>query len=194
MKKCELCGDTFKVGHDKDFCTCGGKWTTGEYLGLKREQVEDTLARLGIEVDPKHIEAGLGEVHDLTHESKLPEFSFSRPSDQYIKLNVPGQRGQVLLDAHQIINGERQDVYGSPEDSFALIAQYWNTYLKSRSWKVAKERSVDHLIGEFVDIVTAQDVALMMTLFKVAREANQHKRDNIVDAAGYLGIYGSMQG
>jgi len=88
-------------------------------------------------------------------------------------------RGQVLLDAHQIINGERQNVYGSPEDSFALIASYWNVYL------------APHM--KAFGALTATDVALMMTLFKIAREANQHKRDNIVDAAGYLGIYGSMQ-
>jgi hypothetical protein len=89
------------------------------------------------------------------------------------------KRGSVLEEAITTINGERQDVYGSPEDSFAIIADYWNVYLG----------------GEAVGVrVNAQDVALMMTLFKIAREANQHKRDNILDAAGYLGIYADMQG
>lgn len=95
------------------------------------------------------------------------------------------QRGQVLLDAHKVINGERQNVYGSPEDSFALIARYWQTYLESAGVVVIKDTQPRSL--------AAEDVALMMTLFKIAREANQHKADNIVDAAGYLGIYGSMQ-
>lgn len=90
------------------------------------------------------------------------------------------KRGRVLLDAHTIINGERQNVYGAPEDSFALIASYWNTYLRSKGLLNAVRLDAD-------------DVALMMTLFKIAREANQHKRDNIVDAASYLGIYGTMQ-
>lgn len=90
------------------------------------------------------------------------------------------KRGRVLLDAHTIINGERQNVYGAPEDSFALIASYWNTYLRSKGLLNAVRLDAD-------------DVALMMTLLKIAREANQHKRDNIVDAAGYLGIYGTMQ-
>lgn len=94
-----------------------------------------------------------------------------------------GKRGRVLLDAHTVINGERQDVYGAPEDSFKLIAQYWSTYLGSKG----------HALIDGRDIINADDVALMMTLLKVAREANQHKRDNIVDAAGYLGIYGTMQ-
>jgi hypothetical protein len=34
----------------------------------------------------------------------------------------------------------------------------------------------------------------MMVLFKMARQQNQHKNDNLVDAAGYLGILGSMGG
>ena len=93
------------------------------------------------------------------------------------------KRGKVLEEAMEIINGERQDVYGSPEDSFALISDYWTTYVRSRSPEVANAGFC----------LFADDVAIMMTLFKIAREANQHKRDNIVDAAGYLGIYADMQ-
>ena len=92
--------------------------------------------------------------------------------------SLPPQRGAVLHEAINTINGERQDVYGSPEDSFSIIADYWTTYLGD----------------QMTDRITAGDVALMMTLFKIAREANQHKRDNIIDAAGYLGIYADMQG
>lgn len=90
------------------------------------------------------------------------------------------KRGKVLEKAMEVINGERQDVYGAPENSFKLIGEYWSTYLRNRK-------------SPF-NIVDAVDVAVMMTLFKIAREANQHKRDNIVDAAGYLGIYADMQG
>lgn len=87
-------------------------------------------------------------------------------------------RGQILRDALEVINGERQDVYGDPEDSFALIAEYWNVYLRDQN-------------HDFNDL-DSKDVAYMMTLFKLAREAHQHKRDNLVDAAGYLGIAGDM--
>ena len=96
---------------------------------------------------------------------------------------TPTQRGSVLSEAINIINGERQDVYGSPEDSFSLISDYWTTYLRSRSPEIANAGFC----------LFADDVALMMVLFKIAREANQHKRDNIIDAAGYLGIYADMQ-
>ena len=88
-------------------------------------------------------------------------------------------RGSVLSEAINVINGDRQDVYGSPEDSFKLIAHYWNIYLQH--------------MNKQIYAVEAKDVAIMMTLFKIAREANQHKRDNIVDAAGYLGIYADME-
>ena len=99
-------------------------------------------------------------------------------------------RGEVLAEALRTINGERQDVYGSPEDSFALIARYWQTYLESRpGLSTFMGAKPDH-----ADPLRAEDVAMMMTLFKIAREANQHKRDNLVDAAGYLGIYADMQG
>ena len=88
------------------------------------------------------------------------------------------RRGSVLAEAADVINGERQDVYGAPEDSFQLIAEYWSAYLKPKYDPAP---------------LGADDVAMMMVLFKIAREANQHKRDNIRDAAGYLGIYADMQ-
>jgi hypothetical protein len=89
-------------------------------------------------------------------------------------------RGTVLRDAMDTINGERQNTYGAPEDSFALIANFWNLYIWSK-----REQGQDSLESE--------DVAMLMVLFKVARELNQYKRDNVVDAAGYLGIYADMQ-
>ena len=98
-------------------------------------------------------------------------------------------RGYVLVEALDTINGERQDVYGSPEDSFALIAEYWNTFLRSTKSQRTNVRSEHFCIAD----LTPSDVAMMMTLFKIAREANQHKRDNCVDAVGYLGIYADMQ-
>ena len=90
------------------------------------------------------------------------------------------ERGAVILDAHEVINGERQDVYGAPEYSFDVIASLWSVFFKKH---------------KYLDVfITAQDVALMMALFKIAREICGAKNDNIVDAIGYLGIYGDMQG
>lgn len=91
-------------------------------------------------------------------------------------------RGTILLEAHRIINGERQQQYGSPEDSHAVIASMWNGYLDARE---------DARCGRGLD---ASDVAHMMVLFKLARQINgAGKRDNYVDAAGYLGIASDIQ-
>ena len=78
----------------------------------------------------------------------------------------------TLEKADNCINGERQDQYGSPEYSFALIAAYWTTY-------------IDHEDVQIKD----SDVAIMMTLFKIARMSGQKwAPDNAVDACGYLAI------
>lgn len=79
------------------------------------------------------------------------------------------KRGVVLAEAGKVINGERQDAYGNPEDSFAGIAVLWGWYLGRA--------------------LSPADVAMMMALLKFAREKNQRKRDNIVDACGYLALY-----
>lgn len=85
------------------------------------------------------------------------------------------QRGKKLFDAASaIINGERQTSYGDPEDSFTWIAQRWTQYLKGR-------------YGVSFDLLP-EDATFMMADFKMARECNQHKRDNIEDAVGYMGI------
>ena len=89
------------------------------------------------------------------------------------------KRGRVLLRALDIINGQRQQQYGNPEDSFPEIAHLWNWWLGSR----------------LNAPLTAQDVAMMMTAMKLAREKNgAGKSDNVADACGYLGLYEDMRG
>ena len=90
-------------------------------------------------------------------------------------------RGRILQEAHDIINGQRQTEYGNPEDSFGEIAFAWNWYLADRF--------------DDMPVITAADVAMMMALFKIAREkCGAGKKDNIRDACGYLGLYWDMKG
>lgn len=91
-------------------------------------------------------------------------------------------RGRVLDEAKHVITEERQDMYGHPENCFNLIAGLWNWWLYGRGL-LDPSRSED---------LQETDVAMMMTLLKVAREAKGFKRDNIVDACGYLGIYADL--
>jgi len=98
------------------------------------------------------------------------------------------ERGQVLLDAHKIINGDRQQSYGNPEDTHGVIAELWNGYLRAAARTQGKDISQ-------LPTIRQEDAALLMVLFKIARELNgAGVRDSAVDAAGYLGIYASMRG
>lgn len=78
----------------------------------------------------------------------------------------------ILDRAAEIVDGDRQSDYGTPERSLERIADHWNTYL------------FDELKPGCA--ISAKDVAMMMVLLKVSREAYSHKLDNLVDGAGYL--------
>jgi hypothetical protein len=81
--------------------------------------------------------------------------------------------GTLCDEAKGIITGERQDSYGAPEFSFAIIADYWTTYLG--------------LSGN--DALKQLDVAHMMMLFKLARcQGQKPARDNYRDLIGYADI------
>ena len=87
--------------------------------------------------------------------------------------NIKLLRESVLEDAKQCVCKDRNNIYGGPEDNFSCIAKFWNTYLNS--------------LGNEVSL-SSKDVAIMMTLFKLARlvTANSYHRDSWVDAIGYL--------
>lgn len=82
-------------------------------------------------------------------------------------------------EARKIVQGERQSAYGSPEDSFSAIAGLWNGYFAAR-------RGCHDL--------SAEDVANMMILLKVARNMRSCKRDNVVDVIGYAMCLARLQG
>jgi len=99
--------------------------------------------------------------------------SFKRPNEPLTAKTK--SRGGVLKKALETINGERQDEYGAPEDSFQIIADFWTTYLNPGVR------------------ITARQVSEMMMLFKIARMKGQKPRvDNYVDCAGYCGIAADM--
>lgn len=82
------------------------------------------------------------------------------------------KREEVLDAAKKCVCGNREQDYGSPEKSFDTIAMLWSGYL----------------IGKYgmTDVLEPKDVAAMMVLFKMARVATGHnKEDNWIDAAGY---------
>lgn len=87
---------------------------------------------------------------------------------------VATKRGEILNDAANCVMADRDMEYGDPEDSFAMIADLWTTYLQERV------------------VIRPRDVAAMMALLKIARISRSCKRDNWVDLAGYAACGGEL--
>lgn len=80
----------------------------------------------------------------------------------------------ILEEARSLVDGERQSAYGSPTQNIKDIAELWSVW--------------------FGREVTPRDVAMAMVLVKISREKNLHKKDNLVDLAGYAYIYNDKLG
>ncbi len=86
-------------------------------------------------------------------------------------------REEILRAANACVNGERDGQYGTPEDNFERIASLWNGYLR----------------GSITRLITPVDVAMMMTLLKVARSVSgEGSMDTFVDIAGYAACGGEL--
>lgn len=89
-------------------------------------------------------------------------------------------RKEILETAESIVNGEREEQYGTPENNFRIIGKLWEAYLGARR------------MGQ-IEFET-HDVAAMLALLKIARIASgQIKDDNWVDLAGYAACGGELQ-
>ena len=75
----------------------------------------------------------------------------------------------ACLEAFDLVNGERQQAYGEPSVCLRKIGRVWGAILG----------------GEDIEAGT---VAMMMVGLKVIREMASHKRDNLIDIAGYAEI------
>ena len=78
------------------------------------------------------------------------------------------ERGNVLLEAHKIINGDRQQSYGNPEDTHGVIAELWNGYMRAKNATIWGADAEPMRLPQ----LEPKDVALMMVLFKIGRELN----------------------
>lgn len=84
---------------------------------------------------------------------------------------LPGSREGILDEAARLTAGTRHCDYGHPRDDFARTALMW-TGIFAQKLRPGSQ-------------VTAMDIPLCMIAVKLARQAHRHKRDNLVDVAGY---------
>lgn len=92
-------------------------------------------------------------------------------------------RAEILDSAKKCVCEDRNGQYGEPEYSFRNIAEYWETYIRHNC--VSPEGRV---------CIRSLDVALMMTLFKIARIETADKiiNDSFIDAIGYIACGGDI--
>lgn len=78
----------------------------------------------------------------------------------------------IVGEAIAIVRGNRESVYGPPDQNFRTIAAFWSNWLSVRL-KTPLE-------------IDGADVCYLMQLMKLARLANSPRhRDSVVDVVGY---------
>lgn len=82
-------------------------------------------------------------------------------------------RATILDTAKEYVTKDRAATHGDAESNFNLIATYWGAHLDTE--------------------VSASDVAVMMTMLKLARiKGNPANSDNWIDGCGYLACGGEI--
>jgi hypothetical protein len=99
---------------------------------------------------------------------KLMEESYARTNWKpgEVRSVWPSEIESVTAEAERITTQERNHSYGPPHEDFAKV-----TGMALALWGRGPQTPKEH--------------AMYMVLVKLAREAHEHKRDNLVDIAGY---------
>lgn len=92
-----------------------------------------------------------------------------------------------ILDQAAIITGtDRNKSYGNPVTNLGDCAELWAAYLSGKY--AGKTAGFENTIGEFR--LSAEDVAWMNVLQKIARTYKAYTPDNYIDASAYAAIAG----
>lgn len=89
-------------------------------------------------------------------------------------------RGQLLEDARDATEKDRNDSYGEPTENFTETAALWSAYL----WPDGANGEVSWDPRD--SAISTTDFAVMMILMKIARlKTTPRNRDTWLDIAGY---------
>lgn len=93
----------------------------------------------------------------------------------------------ILAEAGKLVGGGR-DIHGSVDNSYSMVAQLWEVYLRHSNFSRHNNPQAGHL-----HIDTA-DVLEMLSLLKKGRfvYATEPNRENFVDDAGYVALAGMI--
>ena len=94
-------------------------------------------------------------------------------------------RDEFLEQARICVCGEREQDYGSTEDNFETVGLLWTIYLR------AAHPGIREYLKSNIGL-SRKDVAMMMSLLKIARAAVGDNPDNFVDLAGYAACAGEI--
>lgn len=105
-------------------------------------------------------------------------------------------RRDALLEAAEIIDGDRNVDYGDPIDDFRRTAAYWSIHagavFRRRLHEMGMSPSDSVQLQLAINLIDTLydpwDVSIMMNLLKASRLSwSPHKKDHWVDTAGYAG-------
>jgi hypothetical protein len=90
---------------------------------------------------------------------------------------APEEAKSILTEAQELIYGDREMTYGSPDINLRSIGELWTVYLRRKR------------VVQGNDVISVEDVCQMMILLKTGRLINlPDHRDSLVDQAGYAGL------
>lgn len=95
-------------------------------------------------------------------------------------MKTPPPSETILEEAQRLVHGDRGAYYGHPIDDYKCTGRMWSAIIE-RWLHDTNVIPVDTHIPD----MDPRIAVLMMSALKLSREAHKHKRDNLVDLAGY---------
>lgn len=100
------------------------------------------------------------------------------------------KRRKLLLEAADLIDGDRNAAYGDPNQDFRRTAIYWSTHAGGVMRRKLSEKNIEcseQILNIIDTLLDPHDVAVMMTQLKNSRLAwSPEKEDHWKDGAGYM--------